>query len=398
MPYTMPSTKSRYDVHLARFQAAFGETAPQNENSFFKVLAAALAMSDREVYAYGKDREMAMLASTAQGDDLDKLGNSRGIYRSTGTTWEGVITLAVPDGVLLPAATYFVSDYGYEYYTKIQQRAPWSTPGTGVRVPIRAVLAGSGPNLDYGSLLKIKSKVPNMGDTAEVVDVTSVGSTSESDESYRQRIIDFNRGISSGGESANGTTALDYRTWAQNVTGVERAYPYTGAPDGSVVNPGQRSVFVQCTIDINPDGVTPQYLLDDVREAILKDPDTGNTREILGITSQDLFVRSIRRSDVNFVITGLQVQIGSIGDAQQAVISGLQTYMTRYRPYIAGVDGVETRADTVLVSVVSAQVQNIITPMNGSFDSLTIQIDGNTVAEYQVAPDELLKLGAITWQ
>ena len=111
-----------------------------------------------------------------------------------------------------------------------------------------------------------------------------------------------------------GGNAADYREWAQEVAGVTRAYPYSGKPVALLLesSPPDRTVYIEADTTIDPDGIAPQALLDEVRATITTDPVTGLARQPLGLTDSTLFVESISRTEFFVGISHLFVGISHL--------------------------------------------------------------------------------------
>jgi uncharacterized phage protein gp47/JayE len=60
--------------------------------------------------------------------------------------------------------------------------------------------------------------------SGNVASTTTLGVEEEEEETYRARILFAERTAGGGGN------AVDYKTWAEETPGVERAFPYAGKP------------------------------------------------------------------------------------------------------------------------------------------------------------------------
>jgi hypothetical protein len=212
-------------------------------------------------------------------------------------------------------------------------------------------------------------------------------------EDYRRRVLDAERAEGGGGNAA------DYRSWAQSVPGVLRAYPFSGPPSGVTPLPGQRVVYVEAAPEISEDGIAPQSLLDLVREAIITDAD-GVSREILGLpVGPDLlYVHSITRTPVYVQIAGLSVTSGSIGEAEDAIETAVSVLLRTFAPFVQGLDADFDKRDEVVASMLAREVQNILDAYGGTVENVLFGLSpGVFVWRYSLLPYEKLKLGGITF-
>jgi uncharacterized phage protein gp47/JayE len=148
-------------------------------------------------------------------------------------------------------------------------------------------------NLDNGEELSISSQIAGAQTVATVTATVTLGVDEESDADYRPRVLFSQRAVTGGGN------ATDHKIWAEAVTGVRRAFPFSGRPASEGTSyPGDRTVYVEAVTTIDADGLAPPSLLADVRDAINTDPDTGLSRSLLGLTDATLWVESIIRTSI----------------------------------------------------------------------------------------------------
>jgi hypothetical protein len=279
------------------------------------------------------------------------------------------------------------------YTVTASATAPQGSPGSGALAPIVCEIDGPSGNLAAGDSLTIQTPVAGFPQTALAEETTALGTDIEDIEDYRRRILDAERAEGGGGNSS------DYRAWAQSVPGVLRAYPFSGPPPGVTPVPGQRVVYVEAAPEISADGVAPQSLLDLVRAAVLTDED-GISREILGfpVGPDLLYVRSIVRTPVYVQIAGISVSSGSIGEAEDAVETALESLLRTFSPFVQGLDADFDKRDEVVASMLAREVQNILDAYGGTAENVLFGLSpGTFVGRYNLMPNEKLKLGGITF-
>jgi uncharacterized phage protein gp47/JayE len=214
----------------------------------------------------------------------------------------------------------------------------------------------------------------------------------ESEESFRRRILNEIRTVGGGGN------ATDYRTWAEEVSGVAVAYPYSTREVGVPTTPGDRTVFVEAEVDYDPDRVADEALLNEVKATIQNDPATGRERPPLGLTESQLFVLPMSESEFNVEIRGLSVDSSIEAETKSRIEDALEDYFFNVRPFITGLDFEPDRNDTISDLSISTIVQDVLNTVGGSADGIGFyQSVGEFLASYTLDPGELAKLGVVTY-
>ncbi len=395
MGYTIPTTAELVARNLAALEARLNQTTPDADQSFNAALATTEAMAAKGHYKYAEDRVRAASALTAQDGDLDAIGNEYGCYRNVAESFEGTASLAADDGVTLNVNSVFVGPSGLQYRVKASATAPVGASGSGVVLALVCSEEGVAGNLSAGDELSIQTPVAGAGRIATITTVTVLGTEEEDDDEYRVRILDIERAEGGGGNSS------DIRTWAQGVAGVKRAYPFSGPPWNSALTPypGMRTVYVEASESINADGIAPAGLLSSVRAALLSNPDTGISREVLGMTTDTLYVQSIYRTPIYVRVVGLAVSTGSLGAAQTAIETALGVFLRRFSPFVQGLDPDFDRLDVVAATVLSREVQEILDAFGGRAQNVLFGTSvGIFIGEYALNDGEKLSLGGVTWE
>ena len=388
MPYNSPSTAELAGRNRTQIEANLNQNTPLAEKAFNTVLSIMEALSGRGLYGYASDLTRENLALTASEEGLEALGEEYAIYRFQPTAWEGLVAFDVPDGETLYFGTAFIGPQGFKYETSASVTAPYLEPGSGVLVPLVCTEVGPSGNLSVDDVLSIQTPV-GAGIVAKVAEVTKLGTSAEDLESYRQRLLDFERSEGGGGNSS------DYRTWAQGVPGVRRAYPFSGPPEdaGHDTLPGERTVYIECLPEVDSEGIPPQSLLDLVWIALLIDPGTGESREVLGLTKDTLYVRPIIRTGFYVTVKGMEVSVGNIGDAEAAVSSALAVFFESFCPFVQGLDPDFDKRDTVTASIIGREVQNVLDAYGGTAQGIFFGMEPETyIGKYELKQNEKVKL------
>lgn len=148
-------------------------------------------------------------------------------------TFTGTNGQPIPDGTLLTAP-----DGVTVLKTSGLQTIPGVPPGSGaVSINVVAVTAGTAGNLAAGQTLTLQSPPAGIDGTATLTTGTANGLDSEANDSLLGRIFGRWQNPPKGGAGP------DYRTWAEGVVGVSRAYVYpkrtgTGTVDVIITSAG----------------------------------------------------------------------------------------------------------------------------------------------------------------
>jgi hypothetical protein len=395
MPYNTPSAQELANRNLANIESSLNQKTPPAEKAFNAVLAVTEGMNDKQLYGYAADLARENLALTASEEGLAKLGEEYGVYRVQPSAWEGRALFDIPDGETLYLGTAFIGQNGLQYQTGASATAPFSVPGSGVLVSISCTEAGPSGNLSVNDTLAIQTPIAGAGRTARITETVKLGTPVEDLEIYRQRILDVIRSDGGGGNSS------DLRSWAQAVPGVRRVYPFSGPPEGPDHDPlpGERTVYVECLPNINSEGVPPQSLLDLVRSALLADPDTGVSREILGLTGDTLYVRPIIRTGLYVTVAGMKITSGNMGDAEQAVRQAAEALFKTFRPFVQGLDPDFERMDCVTASIIAREAQNVLDAYGGTAQNVLFGTSpGSYLGKHDLKRGETVKLAGLLFQ
>lgn len=341
------------------------------------------------LYRFGAERILQTLAITATGSDLDRIGNNYGVVRKPAEAAEFTITLPATTGTIIPLNTNFVGDAnGLRYFSNTA-----ATAAAGIAtILVTAQEVGSSGNLDPGDTLTISTQIPGAETVATIITVDNTGADEESDESYRSRVLSVIRTQGGGGNAA------DYRTWSEEVAGVKRAYPYSGDPENTADPPPARTVYVESEDSIDPDGIAPQSLLDEVRVSITTDPLTGESRQPLGLTDDTLYIRSISRKSIFFEIRNLEVNASIEAQVKTDIETALEEYCRSLTPFLPALDAEFDRVDTITDPSASEVVQNVVKANGGTVEAVAFgEVAGSTIPAYTLNAGELAKSGGVTY-
>jgi len=390
MAYNIPTLQELFSAHLARLESQLGQNAPTNDKSFLRILALTEAAQDIGLYKYAADRARQNLAITATGEDLDRLGQNEGVIRKTATTAQVTATLTATTGTVIPSTIDFIADANGLLYRPIADVTAVANVAT---LTLQCRESGAAGQLEIGDTLEMTSQIAGANTTATVTAIVVIGLDAESDADYRPRVLFAQRAIT------GGANATDYKIWAEAVTGVKRAFPYSGRPvDEGTSYPGDRQVYIEATTDISADGIAPSWLLDNVRRALNYDPVTGASRAPLGLTNETLFLRSISRTTIHTEIRDLVVDADKESACKADIERALTLYYDSIVPFVDGVDLPQERSDTITSMSVGQVVQDVLQAYGATASSVGFGIVvGVFLTQYVLGTGELCKIGTVTY-
>jgi uncharacterized phage protein gp47/JayE len=388
MSLSIPTTQELADRNLSFLESRLGQTTPLYELSFLRVLSKLLAMNDKALYLFAVERALQNFVLKANKTTLLEIGYEHGVTYSPAEKAAVYVSVDTTVGVTIPAGVYFTGDLnGKKFYND------YAVTATGAYAVLLLVSgeAGAEANIDVAGTLTIGTPITGVGSTATVTSVSNVGTDEEETESYRQRVLFKIRSVLGGGNAA------DYKVWGEGVAGVEKVFPYAGAPSGTSY-PADRTLYVEASTSVDEDGIAPEALLDEVRDAVNADPDTGVARPPLGITDDTLYVESITRTEFYVTITDLDVSDESEVDAKSDISSFLILYFLSLNPFVESIDSIRDRNDTITDLTVSKVVQDVLSTYGGTASVVEFGVEGGSSEEtYTLSAGEKAKLGTLSY-
>lgn len=387
MGLNLPTTADQAATNLAAFENKLSQNTPLNNKAFLRVLSIIMAGSQTQQFKFAAERALQALALTATGDDLDRIGNNFGVTRKPAEASVLQISLPATNGTIVPVTVDFVGDSnGIRYVPDASATAA----GGVASVSVTAQTLGTAGNLAISDTLTLGTPIPGAESTATVTAVNNTGAERETDDAYRERVLDAERLTTGGGNAA------DYRVWSEEVAGVARAYPFAGLPIGNPGFPGappERVVYIEADTTIDPDGIAPSSLLDEVRASITTDPDTGLARQPLGLTDATLYVESIIRTAFFVTVSGLNVDASIEAQVKADIETALTSYFRSLRPFVDGVDVLLARRDIITDPAVSEVVHDVVSAAGGSVGGVSFGLTaGSALPTYTLAQNETAKL------
>ena len=394
MPIQIPTTQEIVDQNRANLESSLNQETPAADIAYNNINAVMNALAYTSLYKYAAERALQNLALTATDVDLDRIGINYGVIRKPAEP--AVVTASLPatNGTIIPVtAIYTAEANGLQYFPVTQAIA---AGGFAVH-DVRCEETGTSGNLNISDTMEIDTQIPGAQRTATVTAIVNTGAEGEKDPAYRRRILNEIRTVGGGGNTA------DFRRWSESVSGVERAYPYSVNPtdleidDGSSVPP-ERTVYIEAESSIDPDGIAPQSLLDEVEAAIITNLNTGIANQPLGLTNDTLFVVSISMTSIFVRIINLIVDPSLEAQVKNDIDIAMALYFLDLRPFIPGLDSEIDRNDTITDPSVSCIVQGIVKAYGGSAQGVGFGLSpGIFISAYTLLPGEKTKSGGVSY-
>ena len=211
----------------------------------------------------------------------------------------------------------------------------YTLTGTSDEIEVRSIGAGVGYNLLVNDNLTITEPVIGVDKTVLVSEVITQPTSGETEELYRQAILNAIQLEPQGGAKS------DYRIWAGDAQGVRLIYPYVRDGEAGTVD-----IYVEATLIDSTDGKgTPgSAILNTVLDVINFDPD---------VTKPD-YERARRPMQANVVVTAItlvpvDITITGLNDDSTSVQTSIENSLTDFiygvRPFIDGADLLRNKND-----------------------------------------------------
>ena len=389
------------DEIIAQMATSLNTTIPLLPKSFCRVLAKALGGVFVLLYEFAGWNLLQMFVKTASnkpvnfnGQTINPLqahGELVGIYQKTGQRAERTvkITVLTQGGTLVSGERIANPDTQMIYVVvgNVSLNAPT------VYATIRATRPGVLGNVDLGTELYFVSPPDAVEKEVTVSADGTAGVDPETTEAYRERVLERWLARPQGGSYA------DYKNWAEEVTGVRNAYPYSGWANPAIPDSRAGQVFVYIEKDSTPDGVPApdDPLLTDVTDHINGDGvGLANRRNI----NADVIVWPITRTAFDVEISEITTDTPETTEAAKTAIEeGLTEFFYDREPGgQVGYTVLPPKKDVVSQMEVGGIVSRIAAGYNGSIGGITVVESGvGEIEKRELQEGEKAKLGTITW-
>lgn len=199
---------------LSQFQTETGYQMREEADLAVRLRAAARQIMS--LYHYGDYIFRQAFPQTAEGENLEKHGALRGMERTAERKAEGTlrfgISSALSENLTIPAGTVCLTEERVAFETTAEGKL--LAGNTSVDVAAQALEPGKSGNVLAGKIVRMQTK-PDGIETVTNVSAFTGGQERETDESYRERILEAFQNLS------NGTNIGYYKELAMSVPGVD---------------------------------------------------------------------------------------------------------------------------------------------------------------------------------
>jgi len=302
--YTPPTTEAIMEDLRASVQAEVTGTDPWVwPNNLVPMLKAFAQIMRAGYLRLGYIHEQSFV-TTAREEYLDWHGiQAGGLSRSPATYAQGAVVATTVAGTVIPEGTELTRFDNVKFVT-ISTTTAVTTSTT---FQVKSEIVGELPNTDPGATLTVSLPITGLGTCIVGSGGIIGGRPSESDESFRQRILFHKQNPPHGGSPA------EYVEWAQTKAGVTRVFVKRATPQAGSVT----IYFMQDSIG---DGL-PNAADVDSMQAIL---------DSLAPSDADVIVAAPTPSSINVTISGLIPDTPSMRDSVMAELKAM--FMRRAEP------------------------------------------------------------------
>ena len=396
MSPTTPTTQEIGENIVAQIETQIGQTVPFLPKGFTRVLAKALSGVFVQLYKYAGFMFLQIFITTAtirptviNGKTVRPLvewGILAGVGEPGGATRAQLlidVTVETQTGFLDSGSLLLNTQTGVTYTVtaSVALNAP-VVQATVEAVDDQVGQSGRGAigNMNPGEILSFANPLPNVANDTVVDSQVVTASDAESEDAYRQRVIDRFRRRPQGGAYA------DYEQWGEQPSGIIDILPYTGAK-------GVVEVYVEATpaSSGDPDGIPTPAQLTEVEDAINFDVDGLASRRP---ANAFINVQAITRTAFAVEVSGLNVT--DPGTVQPQIDAAVSDYLLAREPWIPGVSQ-PPRADSISETSITGVVDDIVNAAGGTFDGLVVKEGGVPFVLRQLGEGEKAKSGGVTY-
>lgn len=386
---------------IASFESNYGQTIPLAKLSFFRVVSWVMAAVFVSLYHLGawvllqrSPRFASYQTFRLFGVDFNpliELGRRWGVVDPFPATQATVVFGAFAGdqpGSMNVGDTVRVDDTGVIY--RAITSVSWLASESG-ELNFQAIASGDAEGGDgsgtQGNAPVSSTATPIQPKPLAQLFVSSIadeGTDKETEESYRQRVVDRGQKRPQGGAPA------DIELWGEETAGVAAVRPYRGLKAGEV------DAYVEAdTIPTNPDGIPSQALLDEVLANITYTQGSGGvglaTRRPTG-----QWVNTIAINRLGVTMTVAELNVGDPVAVQQQAEEAVDEYLRSREPFILG-NSIPPAKNNITRSTLSSIIEDIVALSGGSMGATTMSVEGVAVENYALDREEMAKLESITW-
>ena len=384
---TIPTLKQLYDDYLASLEAEYNVTIPLVGKNFLRAIAAVQSAKTWLQYQVLRDIQKNVWPDYAdpvsKGGTLERFGLvklNRNPFPAVASSYD--LTVTGTTGAVIPASQTFKSnDDSLNPGIIFVLDTEYTMPGSSGTIRVRALTSGLISKLSIGDELTSTSPIALVDSIATVASEYIAPLDAEEIEDYRLKVIQAFQLEPQGGSGS------DYRLWANEVQGVRTAYPYAKSGAANEIN-----LFVEATFVDSTDGMgTPSAgMLSDVEDSVELPTADRPGRKPLGVYAIHYLPVTIKLVDIE--IAGF---VGLTAAIQATILQALEDYLFEVRPFVASVDVLSDKNDSVSINSLIYQVQ-LANPQS-VFTAINLSVDGVPLTSYQFLNGDIPTLNSITY-
>jgi uncharacterized phage protein gp47/JayE len=389
---TIPTLSQLYNSIINDLQTELGVQISPVGRVFLRAFAAVQAAKLKLFYLAVGFLQKNIFVDTADpeslGGTLERFGRvklNRNPFSAIAAVYKLTVTGTV--GATIPANTTFRSDDNSLNPQKLFILPSAYTLVTATDyISVTALQAGLGSALDLGDTLTATAPIANVNQVATRYTQITAPIAAENIETYRAKVLEAYRLEPQGG------AATDYRLWSSDAQGVKQVYPYTATGAVNEVN-----VFVEATsADSVPvgSGIPTAAILADVVAVINQDPDTSLPTNDRGRRPVQVVVNvaSINALPVTITVTNYSNLTATL---QATIEASLTSYVNAIRPFVDAADVLSDQNSSISQNGIISTILQAVP--SSFFDSVTLTVDGSTVASHDFTFGDIPRLTSITF-
>lgn len=255
------------------------------------------------------------------------------------------------------------------------------------QIKIKCVEAGSAGNLSVGDELQFVNNIGSVDRKAVLSVEGTIGTDSETETSYRERVRSRWRTQPQGGSLA------DYRMWASEVPGVYQTYIYKDDETSSGV-----IIYVSGDGDVYPDRIPSADLCRLVGERCTYDED-GIARKPIGAVLDPTYdetyanVKPVTIKPFTVSVTGYSGE--SLTEFKESAKSQIKSYLEEREPYVRGLSVDNDKKNRISDFNISSILTEICEEYSSYFTGIELTSEDVPVAAYTLIRGELAKLDTL---
>jgi hypothetical protein len=387
------------DLLLNAFQEKFNLTFRLLPKSFLRVFCTVIAGLFITLYKLAEWVVLQLFPDTAYWGEINILGERiRPLVKwgvlmgvgepKSGTQWKGrAEATVIKQGGFLFAGTQLKSNLNGKLYI-VEESVPLESDIE--EIALTSIEAGSSANLDIGDILTFVSPLGTVEKNVVITTIAEYALENEQEKEYRSRVSQRFRSPPMGGALS------DYRTWANEVSGVWNSYPQKDE-----ATPAGVLIWVAGKPDLFPHRIPDEELLRRVGKSCTYDPVTGtaNRKPLTAVIDPQNNETYANISPVSVMSFGVKVY-GLAGiepdDFYEPCKTMLDDYFMSREPYIRGLSDDNNRTDVVSRNNILSIVNQVAVSLKGEFSDVDLIADNEPIHNYNLVIGQLAELETLS--